>query len=197
MLRIRKTGKVLLAAVLLSTAFCLSGQKSESAASRELSGVSMPATVKVAGRKLELNGMGVGTKLGFIKVYVIGLYLETRTENARTAVEANEAKRIELTMLRDVTREQFVSAVEEGISDNSGGEMPFLRERLNKLEGALSALKEGSALEFTYIPSVGTVVRGQDREMTILGKDFAEAMFSIWLGPKPKSKSLQRELLGG
>ncbi len=32
--------------------------------------------------------------------------------------------------------------------------------------------------------------------MTIPGKDFADALFSVWLGPKPIDRGLKRKLPG-
>jgi hypothetical protein len=75
--------------------------------------------------------------------------------------------------------------------------MPTLSGRLDLLEAALPALKKGNVLDFTYLPGVGTLVRGQGREMPIPGKDFADALFSVWLGPKPISEALKRQLLSG
>ncbi len=163
---------------------------------RELAAVSMPQVLSVAGRQLRLNGMGVGTR-AFFKVYVIGLYLERPTPEARAAITTDEAKRIVLTMLRDVSREKFLQAVEKGMTRNSGRAMPTLRARLDMLEHALPALKKGNALDFTYLPGLGTVVRGQGREMNIPGKDFADALFSVWLGSEPSNAALQHQLLGG
>jgi hypothetical protein len=162
---------------------------------RELAGVSMPQVLSVAGRQLRLNGMGIGTK-PFFKVYVIGLYLERPTPDARTAIPIDEAKRIVLTMLRDVSREKFVQAVEKGMMRNSGRAMPTLRARLDILEHALPALKKGNALDFTYLPGLGTVVRAQGRKMNIPGKDFADALFSVWLGSESSNAALQHQLLG-
>ena len=54
-----------------------------------------------------------------------------------------------------------------------------------------------NVLDFTYVPGAGTVVRGQGKEITIQGKDFADALFSAWLGPKPVNADLKHELLGG
>jgi hypothetical protein len=164
---------------------------------REESGVSMPEMVEAGGRKLRLNGMGVAKEKVFFKVYVAGLYLQKSTADARAAIRTDEAKRIVLVMLRDVSRETFVNAVETGILRNSSGSMPALRARLDLLEKALPALKKGNVLDFTYLPGAGTVVRGQGKEMTIPGKDFADALFSAWLGPKPVNAALKRKLLGG
>ncbi len=163
---------------------------------REVSGVSMPEVVSVAGRELRLNGMGVRKRV-FSKVYVVGLFLERPTTNARAAITTDEARRIVLVMLRDVSREKFVQAVETGIMRNSGPAMPTLRARLDLLKQALPALKKGNVLDFTYLPRLGTLVRGQGREMRIPGKDFADALFLVWLGSKPVNEDLKRKLLGG
>jgi Chalcone isomerase-like len=171
--------------------------RASAAPAREASGISLPEVVKIHGRDLALNGMAVGKEKVFFDVYVIGLYLEARTSDALTAIKTDEEKRIVLTMLRDVSREKFVRAVEKGMMRNSGQEMPALRARLDLLEQALPALKKGNVLDFTYVPGTGTVVRGQGQELAIPGKDFADALFSAWLGPEPDSRALKRELLGG
>lgn len=157
----------------------------------------MPAVVSVAGRELRLNGMGVHKEKVFFKVYTAWLYLEDPTANAQEAVAAEEAKRLVIVMLRDVSREQFVRAVEKGIARNSGPVMPILRTRLDLLKQNLPALKKGNVLDFTYLPGSGTLVRGQGKEMTIAGKDFADALLSAWLGANPIDKALKRQLLGG
>lgn len=161
-----------------------------------VAGVTMPDDVKIAGRDLRLNGMGKRTESLFFKAYVIGLYLEKPTMDADAAITADEGKRIALTMLRDVSREAFVQAVEKGIMRNAGSSMPNIRARLDLLEKALPALKKGNVLDITYLPAVGTVITGQGRKMTIPGKDFSDALFAVWLGPQPVSEALKRQLLG-
>ena len=156
----------------------------------------MPEVVSVAGRELRLNGMDVRKEKAFLKVYVVALYLERPTPDARAAITTDEAKRIVIRMLRDVSREQFVQAVETGIMRNSGPAMPTLRARLDLLEQALPALKKGNVLDFTYLPGAGTLVRGQGQEMTIPGKDFADALFSVWLGSKPINGDPQAQVVG-
>lgn len=178
-------------------AFCCAVALSVSAVdAREVSGVSMPQVVGIADKELRLNGMGVFKKKVFFTVYVAGLYLEKPTADAHVAITTDEAKRIVLQMLRDVSREMFVQAVEAAMMANAGSDMSTLRERLDLLEHALPALKKRNVLDLTYLPGAGTLVRGQGQEMTIPGKDFADALFSVWLGPKPVSGALKRELLG-
>lgn len=163
---------------------------------RDLASERMPDVVRADGRVLALNGMGVGTKF-LVHVYVIGLYLERKTTDARTAITSDQAKRVELIMLRNVSRQQFVQAVEKGMIRNSGLAMPTLRARLDLLEQALPDLEKGDILDFAYLPGTGTVVRGQGRELKIPGKDFADALLSVWLGPHAASTTLRHDLLGG
>lgn len=164
---------------------------------REVAGVSLPEVVSVAGKELRLNGMGVRRRAIFFKVYVVGLYLEQPTTDARVAIASDEAKRISISMQRDVGRDKFIHAVETAIMLNSGPSMPTLRARLDLMEHALPALKKGDVLDFTYLPGSGTLMRCHGQEFTIPGKDFADALFSAWLGPKPVNSALKRELLAG
>jgi hypothetical protein len=166
------------------------------AQARDVSGVSLPEVVSVNGEDLALNGAGVRREKAFFDVYVIGLYLQNKTSDAVAAIAADQPKRISLTMLRDVSREKFVEAVEKCMVRGGGAEMPKLRERLDLLENTLPALKKGNILDFTYVPGSGTLVRGQGQELAIPGKDFADALFAAWLGPNPENVALKRALLG-
>lgn len=79
---------------------------------------------------------------------------------------------------------------------NAGMTMRALRRRLDLLESVLPAPK-GNTLDFTYLPLRGTLVRGQCREITIPSKDFADALFSVWLSPRSSNRAHQHQLLGG
>ena len=175
---------------------CATALLATAADAREVSGVSLPESTHVSGRILRLNGMGLHKKRVFFKVYVAGLYLERPTRDPREAIRTDQGKRMVIVMLRDVDRDAFLEAVEGGMRQNSGHVMPALRGRLDRLKQALPDLRKGNILDFTYLPGVGTLVRGQGREMAIEGKDFADALFSVWLGPNPVDRGLKRKLLG-
>jgi hypothetical protein len=180
--------------IAITTFYCAAALTGASA--REVSGVSVPATAIVADKELTLNGAGVRKEKAFFKVYVVAFYLEQPTSDARAAITSDQEKYIVLSMLRDVSREQFVEALETAILRNSSRVMPFLRERLDRLQKALRRLEKGNVLTFTYLPGTGTVLRGHGQEMTIPGKDFADALLSAWIGPVPVSGDLKRQLLG-
>jgi hypothetical protein len=179
-------------AVILSTVLSVPG-----AQARQVYGVTMPETVDVSGKTLHLNGMGVRREALFFKAYVIGIYLEKPTRQGRLAIQTDEARRVVITMLRDVSRDMFVEAIEAGVMRNSATQMPVLRGRLDLLEQAVPDLMKGDVLDLTWLPGTGTLVRGRGKSLTIPGKDFADALLSVWLGPKPVEASLKRDLLGG
>jgi hypothetical protein len=166
------------------------------AQTREVSGVAMPAAVSVAGRDLRLNGMGVRREKVFFKAYVIALYLEELTTDARVTIQTDQAKRIVITMLRNVSRERFVEAMEAGIMRNSKPAMSTLRARLDLLEQAVPDLAKGDVIDLTWVPDTGTLVHCHGGTMAIPGKDLADALFAVWLGPNPVEATLKRELLG-
>ena len=80
-----------------------------------MAGVSLPEVVSVAGKELRLNGMGVLKRAIFFKVYVVGLYLEKPTTDARVAIATDEAKRIVISMRRDVSREKVCPGGRNGL----------------------------------------------------------------------------------
>ncbi len=50
----------------------------------------------------------------------------------------------------------------------------------------------------TYTPGTGTEVAVKGKlKGTIPGKDFMEALFSIWFGKNPPSGDLKKGMLGG
>jgi hypothetical protein len=183
--------------LITAAAFCAAAIGVAEMQAREVSGVTMPETVNVAGRDLRLNGMGVRREKLVFKAYVIALYLEKPTSEARIAIQTDAPRRVVITMLRDVDRETFVRAIDSAMIRNSAPEMPVIRARLDLLEGALPDLKKGDVLDVTWVPGTGTLVRGHGKTMTIPGKDFADAMFAVWLGPKPVEAALKSALLGG
>ena len=179
------------------TVFCSATALSGQGVAREVSGISVPAMATVGDKELTLNGAGVRKEKAFVKVYVVALYLEQPTSDARAAITSDQEKHVVLSMLRAVSREQFVEALETAILRNSRTVMPILRARLDLLQKALPPLEKGNVLTFTYLPGSGTVLRGQGQEITIPGKDFADALLSVWLGPAPVSGDLKRQLLAG
>ncbi len=179
---------------LLAVLLCLA--VAAAAAAGEVAGVKMPDSATIEGKTLHLNGMGLRTKVVF-KVYVLGLYLETPSKDAAAIALSDQVKSIRMSYLREVAGPKISEAIAEGFERNSKAEMPKLKARLDKLAAMIPDLVKGDEIVLTYVPGKGTIVTAKGTEKgTIEGKDFADALFSVWLGLNPVQEDLKKALLG-
>ncbi|MGH9316468.1 MAG: chalcone isomerase family protein [Thermoanaerobaculia bacterium] len=163
----------------------------------EVAGVTMAETATVEGRTLHLNGMGLRTKMIF-KVYVAGLYLESPSKDAAVIVSSDQVKSIRMSLLRDVAGAKITETIIEGFEKNSKAQMGALKARLDRLNAMIPDVVKGDQIVLTYVPGKGTVVTAKGTEKgTIEGKDFADALFSVWIGVNPVQEDLKKALLGG
>ncbi|HEX4804103.1 MAG TPA: chalcone isomerase family protein [Myxococcaceae bacterium] len=166
---------------------------------REAYGVRMPDTVTVEGRQLKLNGMGLRRKkflFAPINVYVAGFYVETPSKDAIELISSDQAKRITIFMLRDLGKDKIADALREGFEKNAKAQLPVLKERLENLIALIPDAKKGSTIVITYAPGIGTMLARPGDRQIISGKDFADALFSVWLGREPVDSDLKAGLLG-
>jgi len=163
----------------------------------EVGGVKLPDTVTVDGKTLKLNGAGIRKKAIF-KVYVAALYVETPSKDAASLVASSQVKSMRLHMLRNVEGPKISGAIVEGFENNSKEALPKLQARLDQLAKMIPDVKEGDEIDLTWVPDKGTqvAVRGTATG-TIEGRDFADALFAVWLGPNPVQADLKQALAGG
>jgi hypothetical protein len=167
------------------------------AAAADVSGVKLPDTVTVEGKTLTLNGAGLRKKMVF-KVYVAGLYLETPSKDAASILSADQVRSMRLSILRSLEAKKITEAIREGFEKNSKAQMPALAQRLDRFEKMFPDVKEDDEIAMTYVPGKGTAVMARGAEKGVIqGKDFADALFSVWLGPNPVQEDLKAKLLGG
>lgn len=165
--------------------------------SAPIAGVTMPDTVTAEGKSLKLNGMGLRTKMVF-KVYVAGLYLETPAKDAAAVLAADQVRSMRLAILRSLKGSQVTEAIEEGFEKNSKSQMAALKPRLDRLGKMIPNVEKGDDIVLTYVPGKGTVVSVKGAEKGVVeGKDFADALFAVWLGDHPVQEDLKKELLKG
>ena len=80
----------------------------------EVAGVKVADKARVGAGELVLNGAGIRTRVIF-KVYVGALYLTGKTSVAAEVLAQKGAKRVALTLLRDLSAQQLNEAFEMGI----------------------------------------------------------------------------------
>ena len=185
-------GTLSLAAVLVASAVSPLGT---AALAGELAGITLPDTLKAGDKTLKLNGMGLRKKAVF-KVYVGGLYLESPSKDAGAILASDQAKVIRIHFLRDLTKAQLVEAFQEGfeanVKDRAAQKVAF-----DKMLALVPDVKDGTTMTFAYLPGKGMTVSAGSKELGVFeGKAFADAVFAIWLGPKPPSEDLKKGMLG-
>ncbi len=162
----------------------------------ELEGVKMPDTVTMGDKTLVLNGQGLRKKFVF-KVYVAGLYLEKKSKSGDSILAADTARRVDMHMLRELDKKAIVDAIRSGFEKNAGDKLPALKDQLDKFCAMIPDVKDGQTLTVAYVPGVGTKVEGAKGESyTAEGKDFADALFSVWVGKVPVDDALKKGMLG-
>jgi hypothetical protein len=180
----------------LSTLLCLSLAAPPAALAREAHGVKLDDTVQVGGKELKLNGAGLRRKFIF-NVYVAGLYLEAASSDAGKILAADAPRVVKMHMVRDLSKEDISKALREGFEANAGAALPTLQPKLDTFIAAIPAVKNGDVLTLSYVPGKGTTVTSKTgQEVTVEGKDFADALFSIFIGAKPVDGGLKDGMLG-
>jgi hypothetical protein len=172
-----------------------------SAAAVEVAGVRFDDWVRIGNAELVANGAGLRKKV-FFKVYAMVLYLPEKRSDAAGALDVKGPKRIAISLLRDLSAQQFVEAMQEGLAENlSAAEVAAIEDRLKQFSDVMLAIgeaKSGTRIEIDWLPEFGThlAVDGQAQGTDIAGEDFYRALLKIWLGEKPVQDDLKQALLG-
>ena len=163
-----------------------------------IEGIDFPHEISINDETFVLNGGGLREKLGFLDLYVGGLYLTKNSSDANQIVMSDNPMAIRIVIAsRLVSRDRFIEALEEGFKNTTVGkytsmEIEIFKEYLSdpfELNDEIM-LVYSSEEESTYLYK-NTEIRGQ-----FPGLSFKQALFAIWLGDKPAQESLKKEMLG-
>ena len=165
----------------------------------EVAGVRLDDKANVGGHELVLNGAGVRTRVVF-KFYVASLYLPAKASDP-AAVLARAPRRIQMNLLRTLSPDQLVDALNEGLKENnSEAELAAVKTQTDQLMAIMKSfgeVKEGNAVTLDYVDSATVVGFNGASRGTIPGEPFNKALTKIWLGDKPVQADLKKALLGG
>ncbi|NNF08599.1 MAG: hypothetical protein HKN21_17690 [Candidatus Eisenbacteria bacterium] len=160
-------------------------------------------SVEVLGQERLLEATGVGLREAtFLKVnvYAICSYAEASAtlgdDHARGLINADVAKRLHMKFVRDVEVKKVTDAFRDGIKKNfKKDEMPFSDD----LETFITYFEEdivvGDDMVLTSIPGQGIVVDYKGATKSLDNPALAKALWTIWFGKKPVSKSMKKGML--
>lgn len=167
----------------------------------ELSGVTYPPTVRLAGTPLQLNGAGIRFRF-VVRVYTAGLYLSGRAATPAEVLSAAGPKRLHVVMLRDIDATELGKLFTKGMQENSSRE-DFSKSipgtlRMADIFSAKKRLGAGESFSVDWVPGQGTtvLVNGRSQGEPIREPEFFNALMRIWLGPNPADAQLKDALLG-
>ena len=171
------------------------------AADTTLHGVRYEDALMLGPSKLQLNGAGTRYK-GPFKVYTAGLYVTRKGGTMEEVLGAPGAKRITVTMLRDIDAGEMGKMFTRGVEDNMERAamvklIPGIM-RMSQIFSDHKKLQAGETFSLDWVPGVGTVVyiRGVQQGEPFREPEFFNALLRIWLGPVPADWKLKESLLG-
>ena len=154
---------------------------------------SHPATLHGPGSPQLVAQATRAHQLGSITLYTIALYVQPPSSRAEMlSSDVAKALRIEVTYQPDLRRPPLIDWQRELI--------PTLLTpaAVAHLRGTFAALKRGDVVLIEYVPGRGTAIR-VNRNVAVTGAhhDVMLAFLDHWLGQRPVSEDVKRQLQGG
>ena len=168
-------------------------------------GVSFAPTTKLGATQLQLNGAGVRQQSAQA-MYAAALYLEKKQSLPEAAIQDAGAKRLTVTMLRDVNAREMSDLLANGLKSNSSDAELFglVSEvfALSTLIAETRSLKAGDSFQIDWSRAAGTIIQVQQKGQAkpavkaFPNSKLMPAMLRIWLGTQPADPTLKSALLG-
>ena len=169
------------------------------ASATEIGGVRVEDKASVGGQELVLNGGGIRKRVVF-HVYVASLYLPQKATDL-AGVLAKGPRRIRLDMLRTLSADTFIDALNEGLEANNGAsEMAAIKPGAGELASIMKTfgqVKEKDVVTLDFYDGATHVGLNGEIKGAVAGEAFNRALTRIWLGDKPVQADLKKALLGG
>ena len=164
----------------------------------EVGGVKLDDKVSMGAQELVLNGAGVRTRVVF-KVYVASLYLPQKAADL-AGVLSKSPRRIQLNILRTLSGDQLVDALNEGLAENNtAAELAAVKPQVEALATIMKSFKELKEKDVVTLDLVDGATRiglNGEAKGSIGGDTFNQALTKVWLGDKPVQADLKKSLLG-
>ncbi|MCC6869183.1 MAG: chalcone isomerase family protein [Burkholderiales bacterium] len=165
----------------------------------EVGGVQLADKTSVGGTELVLNGAGVRTRVIF-KVYVGSLYLPAKATTVAAVLEKGP-RRIQMNILRDLTADQLVGALVDGLKDNnSAAELAAVQAQADQLVSIMKSfgeVKEKDVVTLDFVDGATRIALNGTAKGSIPGAAFNRALTKVWIGDKPAQADLKTAMLGG
>ncbi len=163
----------------------------------DIAGHNLPSEWRLKEDKLILNGAGV-REYSFLKihVYVAALYLPARETNAGAVLSATSPRVIHMKMLRDVSREDAVSAWRHYLNQNCQSPCVLDSHSLTRFASLVPETKVNDTQTYVFAEGRVEIIRNEIKLGEVANAAFANVLLATWVGDVPTTVSLKRALLG-
>jgi len=162
-------------------------------------GVKLDDKVSVGGQELVLNGAGL-RKRAIFKVYVGSLYVPAKARTVQDVL-ANSPRRVQLNVLRNLSADQLVEALMDGLKQNlTEPELQGIAVPIGEMAAIIKSFgqaKEGSVVTIDFVGTSTVIGLDGTPRGTIEGAAFNDALMRIWVGEHPVQPDLKKAMLGG
>jgi len=169
------------------------------ASGAEIGGVKLDDKATVGGQELVLNGAGIRTRAIF-KVYVGSLYVPLKASSL-AAVLATAPRRVQLNLLRNLSADQLVDALIDGLKENTtDAEFASIKRETDQLVSIMKSfgeVKEGTVVTLDFVDNETRIAQNGQAKGAVAGEAFNQALTRVWLGDKPVQADLRKAMLGG
>ena len=164
----------------------------------EVGGVNLADKTSVGGQELVLNGAGIRTRAIF-KVYVGSLYVPAKATTLAAVLEKGP-RRIQLNLLRNLSADQLVDALIDGIKENNTpAELAAIKAQTDQMVATMKGfgeVKEKDVVTLDFVDGATKIGLNGAAKSSIAGEAFNHALTRIWLGEQPVQSDLKKAMLG-
>lgn len=167
----------------------------------KLAGIILPQKINLNQLDLFLNGAAIRSKF-FIQTYIISMYSASSILTENDGIESNIERSLRMQIITPLATSKAVS---ENIQAGMKGGLGQLYEAQKNMVKDLKKVIENSGVQYKDIIDIYYTI---ERELKLFknekeiyhnkhGKLFAETIFGMYLGNKPKDKKIKEALLKG
>ena len=169
-----------------------------------VNGVKYEEAADLRGTKLHLNGAGTRYR-GPFKVYTAGLYVTKKAGTPDEVLAAPGAKRVSITMLREIDSAElgklFARSIEDNMDKAAFSKLIPGVMRMSQVFSDCKKLAAGESFNIDWVPGTGTIITVSNPKCPqniepFKEPEFYSALLRIWLGPSPADWKLKDAMLG-
>lgn len=166
-----------------------------------IGGIELPEKINLNQVDLRLNGAAVRTKF-FVQTYVIALYTAQSIRDEDTAIHSliERSLRMQITTplaTPKAVSDNILSGMREGLGALYHQQRDLVEDLRRVIEASGVQYRDAIDIYYTADGALKLYKNGREIYSNPDGKRFAETIFGMYLGKRPKDAAIKRGLLKG